>query len=77
MLLNNPWWFPQWQQFVHNFPQIPAFAMTISEFFFFFSNPRLAFSSEHYLGDLTATPLILHTPEAVTSLPPSQELNTQ
>lgn len=76
MLLNSPLWFSSVAAVCAQFSTDSSLCC----YYFrvhFFPNPRLAFSSEHYLCDLTATPLILHTPEAVTSLPPSQELNTQ
>lgn len=78
MLKNTPLWFPLWQ-LMYNFPQTPAFAITVSGSLFPFLSVSQSspFPSEGYLCDLTATPLILHTPEAVTGLPPSQELNTQ
>lgn len=77
MLKNTPLWLPLWQ-LMYNFPD-PSLChyplwLTLS---LPQCEPKFAFSSEGYLCDLTATPLILHTPEAVTGLPPSQELNTQ
>lgn len=70
-------WCPQQLSLCTIFHRFQPLPQLFSEFVSPLSHPRLAFSSEHYLSDLTATPLILHTPEAVTSLPPSQELNTQ